>query len=139
MARRRVLIAQAHMAAKQLGLDDDTRRAVQAAVTGTASCADMTEAELARLIQHYHGLGAEVVASAPRSARDDGPTPWQLITLERLAFDMGWRDGLNDARLVAFIKRTARVDRPEWLTREQASATISGLLRWKRQRERRRA
>lgn len=134
--RRRKLMAQAHMAAARLGMDEETRRAAQVAVTGKASCAEMTEAELARLVQHFNRLGSGVVAAAPRSARADGPTGWQLATLERLAFDMGWRDGLEDARLIAFVKRTARVERPEWMTRAQASACISGLMRWKRQRAR---
>lgn len=137
--RRQILIAQVHMAAKRLAMDDDARRAAMQAVVGKTSCRDMSEAELARVVQHFNRGGSGVVASAPRSARDDGPTGWQLATLERLAYDMGWREGLADARLAAFTKRTARVDRPEWMTREQASACISGLLRWKRQRERRRA
>lgn len=137
--RRQTLIAQVHLAAKRLAMDDDARRAAMQAVVGKASCCDMSEAELARVVQHFNRLGSGVVASAPRSARDDGPTGWQLVTLERLALEMGWVDGLKDARLAVFVRHTVRVDRPEWMTREQASACISGLMRWQRQRARRHA
>ncbi len=133
--RRRVLISQAHMAASRLGLDEDTRRAAQVAVTGKASCAEMTEAELARLIQHWNKLGSGVTARAPEGDAPGMATRWQLATLERLALEMGWTDGLDDARLIGFIKHTARVERPQWLTRQDCTRVISGLARWKRQRE----
>ncbi|WP_205617301.1 regulatory protein GemA [Pelomicrobium methylotrophicum] len=138
-ARRRRLIAQAHLAAKQAGcVDEEDRRAVQRIVTGKSSCLDMTVAELVRLIDHWGKLGAQVRASAPEAAQAPGMvTRWQLATIERLAWEMGWDDGLEDARLVAFLRRTARVDAARWLTREAASSVISGLSRWKRQRAKR--
>jgi hypothetical protein len=141
MERRKKLIAQAHLAAKQAGcVDADDRRAVQLAVTGKASCADMTVAELVKLIDHWGGRGSDVRASTPECAQAPGMvTRWQLATIERLSWDMGWMDGLEDARLLAFLKRTAQVDRAEWLTRRDASGVITGLSRWKRQRNRRAA
>lgn len=134
--RRRKLIAQAHMAAKQAGcVDEDDRRAIQQMVTGKESCRDMTVAELVRLIDHWGRMGAQVRASAPACAEAPGMvTRWQLATIERLAWEMGWDAGLSDARLAAFLRRTARVERAAWLTKEAASSVISGLTRWKRQR-----
>lgn len=140
-ARRKKLIAQAHLAAKQAGcVEDADRRAVQAMVTGKASCAEMTTAELVRLIDHWGRVGADVRAAAPECAQAPGMvTRWQLATIERLAWEMGWKDGLEDARLLAFLRRTARVERPQWLTRHDASSVISGLMRWKRQRAKKEA
>ena len=140
-ARRRKLIAQAHLAARQAGcVEEADRRAVQAMVIGKESCADMSAAELVRLIDHWGRLGADVRATAPECAQAPGlVTRWQLATIERLAWEMGWREGLEDARLIAFLKRTARVDRPQWLTRHDASSVISGLMRWKRQRAKKEA
>ena len=43
---RRRLIAAVHVRAKQLGLDEDTRRDIQLRVTGKASCRDMNLREL---------------------------------------------------------------------------------------------
>lgn len=132
--RRRALLAQAHLGAKQLGLDEDARHAVQAQVTGCGSCRDMSEAQLAALIRHYAALGADVRASAPRAASAEGATRWQLATLERLSFDFGWSGGLDDPQLLAFVRRTAQVERCEWLSRSACSAVISGLQRWMRQK-----
>ncbi len=136
MNRRKKLIAQAHLAAKQAGcVDDDDRSAVQTMVIGKASCADMTIAELVALIDHWGKLGAQVRATAPECAQAPGMvTRWQLATIERLAWDMGWSDGLDDDRLAAFLRRTAQVDRVQWLSRRAASGVISGLSRWQRQR-----
>ena len=133
-ARRRRLIAQAHLAAKLAGCaDEDDRRAVQLAVTGKASCSEMNERELVAIIDHWGRMGAEVRASTPDAAQAPGMvTRWQLATIERLAWEMGWR-GLDDPALVRFCRRTAGIDLPQWLTREAASFVISGLLRWRRQ------
>jgi len=138
-ARRKRLIAQAHLAAKQAGcVDDEDRRAVQMMVTGKASCSDMTVAELVRLIDHWRAAGADVRASAPECARAPGMvTRWQLATIERLAWALGW-SGLEDPRLRTFVKRTAKVDSLQWLTRPAASDVINGLRRWLGQLRRRR-
>lgn len=95
---------------------------------------------LVRLIDHWGRMGADVRATAPECAQAPGMvTRWQLATIERLAWEMGWGDGLEDARLIAFLRRTARVERPQWLTRHDASSVISGLMRWKRQRAKKEA
>lgn len=133
-ARRRRLIAQAHLAAKMAGCsDEDDRRAVQLAVTGKASCSEMNERELVAIIDHWGRMGAGVCASTPEATGAAGmASRWQLATIERLAWDLGW-DGLEDDRLLRFVRRTAKVDAVRWLTREQASSVISGLMRWRRQ------
>jgi hypothetical protein len=62
-------------------------------------------------------------------------TRWQLATIERLAWELGWERGLDDARLLRFVQRTAKVDSVRWLEKGAASAVIGGLMRWKRQRQ----
>jgi hypothetical protein len=137
-ARRRALIAQAHLAAKRAGCaSEEDRRAIQQMVTGKASCAEMTERELVRLIDHWGRMGSDVRAAAPRVADAPGmATRWQLATIERLAWELGWEQGLDDARLLRFVQRTAKIDSVRWLEKGAASAVISGLMRWKRQRRR---
>lgn len=137
--RRARLISLAHVAAAQLGLDDATRRVVQAAHTGKASCAEMSESELVRLVWALKGLGARVHLPPPACARPDDatgrwPTAWQWVTLERVAVvEHGW-DGLDDERLVRFVRRTEAVDHPRFLDRPGMSDVISGLMRWARQK-----
>jgi hypothetical protein len=95
----------------------------------------MTERELVRLIDHWGRMGSAVRAAAPQ-ATDGMATRWQLATIERLAWELGWSEGLEDARLLRFVQRTAKIDSVRWLEKEAASSVISGLMRWKRQRRR---
>jgi hypothetical protein len=130
-----VLLGLVHRGAAQIGMDEDTRRALQQRVTGHDSCRDMTDAELLAVIRELRRLGADVRAPVPMAdGRPGMASGWQLATLEHLALDMGWKQGLDDARFVAFIARTAGVQRAQWLDRAAASKAITGLRRWKWQR-----
>jgi hypothetical protein len=135
--RRRMLLGLVHAAAKRIGMEEDARRAMQQRVTGKASSAEMSEAELVAVCAELARLGADIHVPAPPAGGPGMATEWQLLTIERLAFRMGWTEGLLDARLVAFIKRTAKVERPQWLEKSAATKVISGLQRWSRQREKR--
>jgi len=135
--RRRRLLGLVHAAAKRIGMDEDARRAMQQRATGKTSAADMSEAELVAVCAELARLGADIHVPAPQAGGPGMATEWQLLTIERLAFRMGWTDGLRDARLIAFIRRTAKVERPQWLEKAAATKVISGLQRWARQREKR--
>ena len=63
------------------------------------------------------------------------PTRRQWNKIGGMARDMGWDEGLEDARLAGFVKRTAKVDLVRFLTRRQASQVIVGLERWLAKRE----
>lgn len=134
--RRRALLGLAHKGAKLLGLDDDTRRAAQAAYAGVASCRDMTDAQLTAWCWELKRRGADIgiPGPPPRASGWDRPSRSQLGEIERLALAFGWGDGLDDRRLAGFVSRTARVDSPRFLTRAQATAVISGLRRWQKGR-----
>ncbi|HWO99749.1 MAG TPA: regulatory protein GemA [Methylococcus sp.] len=134
---RRVLLGLAHKGAKLLGWDEDFRREMQQRITGHASCRDMSDAELKRWCWHLKALGADIGIPGPPlrgGRRMDRPTPWQLGEIERLALAFGW-EGLDDRRLLGFVRHTAHVDDVRFLTRRQASAVIVGLGRWLCQRE----
>lgn len=135
-SRRRVLLGLAHKGAVQLGWDDAFRREQQARLTGKASCRDMSDGQLLAWCWHLKSLGADIgiPGQMPRGGiRLDRPTPSQLAALERLALAMGW-DGLDDARVAGFVRRTATVDNIRFLSRANATACIAGLTRWARQR-----
>jgi len=97
----------------------------------------MSDAELVAVCAELARLGADIHVPAPQAGGPGMATEWQLLTIERLAHGMGWTEGLLDARLIAFIRRTAKVDRPQWLEKAAASKVISGMQRWAQQRERR--
>src|SRR5690606_21646388 len=136
--RRRVLLALAHKAAAQLGMDEEARRAAQAAFAGHASLRDFTDQQLLAWCWELKRRGADIGIPGPAPRGGQGwtrPTPWQWAEIERLALALGW-DGLEDGRLLAFVRRTAQVDGVRFLTRRQATGVITGLRRWVAQRER---
>jgi phage gp16-like protein len=63
--RRHLLIALAHLAAKQAGVDEATRRAVQRKITGVDSCAQMDAAALRAVIRYWQRHGASVRLPGP--------------------------------------------------------------------------
>lgn len=73
------LIQIIHVAAKQLGIDADTRKARQQALTGKASTADMTVAELLTVKRWLESLGWR-----PTPAAKHGPRPAFPAGCERL-------------------------------------------------------
>jgi len=137
---RRTLLGLAHKAALLAGLDDDARRALQAAVVGKESCAAMTDTELRRLLWHYKGLGVQIGVPGPKPRGGGGwerPSASQWTEIERLAGVFGWTDGLDDGRLAAFIGRTVGVDAVRFLCRDGATKVITGLTRWQKSLARR--
>jgi len=72
---RNRLIALAHLAAKQAGADDETRRAVQRKVTGVESCAQMDAAALQAVIRYWQRHGASVRLPGPpvKAANERAP------------------------------------------------------------------
>lgn len=136
--RRRVLLALAHKAAAQLGMDEETRRAAQAAFAGHASLRDFTDQQLLAWCWELKRRGADIGIPAPPPKGGTGwgrPTDTQWAEIERLCTAMGW-SGLDDGALRGFVRRTCEVEDARFITRGQATAVISGLRRWVAQRQR---
>ncbi len=98
-------------------------------LTGQKSAAALSQGQRIDLIRHLRreGLLAERGAGGRGQNR---PTPQQWAHLGQLARRMGWQDGLEDSRMQAFVQRTAKVTAARFITREQASAVITGLRKW---------
>lgn len=125
-----------HLAALQLGLDNDGRRAIQQAWCGVASCADMSEGQLVDWCWELKRRGARIGIPAPPGGAHC--TDWQRLELERAALALGW-DGLGDVRLRDFVKHTVEVDAVAFLTKAQCTTVIVGLQRWAQQQQNRQA
>lgn len=123
--------------AKQLGIDDEARRALQKRETGKASCADMSVAELRRVAAAMHGrpphrsrtrgrapggrnqptrkLGGKLLAlwisgwhlGVVRDRTDDGLAEWLR---RQMGHDAAWPDAPGMARAVEALQA--------WLARE---------------------
>lgn len=102
-------------------------------LTGKRSAAALTQGERIDLVRHLRREG--LVKERGAGGRGEGrPTQQQWSHLGALARQMGWQDGLEDGRMQAFIQRTAKVTAARFITREQASAVITGLRKWLAQR-----
>jgi len=65
--QRNGALAKIHLAKKQLGMDDDTYRAMLQAVAGVASSKDLTERGINSVLAHLQKVGA-VFTTAPKRA-----------------------------------------------------------------------
>lgn len=136
--RRTALIGKVHALAKKLGYEEDTYRTVLLTQTGKTSCRDMTDKQLSRLAEVLDCLvQGKPMPEAPKvpQASPNGlggqmlPTAKQWETLAALAHREGW-SGLEDVRLLSFVRRTAKVADLSELSRAAMSKVISGLLRY---------
>jgi phage gp16-like protein len=123
---RNRLIAHIHAAAKELALDDDTRRDLMERETGKRSASAMNDGELGKVI----GALGELKKGASGDARSKAFVPHQDPQVRKV-FAM-WT-GLKAKGLVTaakphgFAKRMAGVDRVEWANPEQLRQIIEGL------------
>lgn len=131
--RRRLLLGLAHKGAAQLGLDEDTRRAAQAAFAGRESLKDFDDRQLIAWCYELQRRGADIGIPAPPPKGGSGwgrPTDAQWATIERFKALIG----MTDAGLAGFVKRTTGLDDPRFLTRRGATQVITGLERWAKSR-----
>lgn len=142
-ARRRAIFA----ACRQMGIDDDTRRAMLRSVAGVESSTALDLEAAGRILKHLEGLreGRQSrpsrVPAKPRSARTDGQA--LMSKVQALVLDMG----LSWAYAAAVLKRvsadaangTPGVDRLEWATPEQLRKVVAALSYQQKRRQNRSA
>ena len=126
---RKGVLAQIHIAKKELGLDDDTYRQMIATTTGgKRSCSDCSVAELHQVIQGLKNRGFKAkprkrVAQHPGTPHNLNREP-MLQKIEALLAEMKAPWSYADA----IAKRQYRIERVAWLkTVEQFRAVIAAL------------
>ncbi|MGE4298922.1 MAG: gp16 family protein [Desulfovibrionaceae bacterium] len=127
---RRKLLAMAHAAPKEMGMDDDARRAMLDEAFGVESCADLTTPQLRQLRDMLKARGWR----PKHKGRQGSPHPivrkvyalWAELASEGIA-SCGSRDALR-----AFVKRMVEVDDPDWLTVAQAQRIIEAMKQWRK-------
>ena len=136
-ADRAELVRTAHVAARDLGLDEATRRELQAKVTGRGSCGDMTRGELAALVEHYRGLGWRPRRAGggggPRRRRDRLPAGAAAGKLRALWIS-GWCLGAvrdrSEGALLAFVRRAAGLDAARFADDARLGRAVEALKLW---------
>lgn len=126
--QRRVLIAAVHAAAKDKGMDEDTRRDKIAMVTGgKRSAADCTDAQLRQVLDAINGAGRP---SGRKPA--DSPIAKKARALWMSLYALGLVESPSESALRAWVKRQYKVDDLAFVRASDAHAIIEGLKQWSR-------
>lgn len=140
---RRSLLAKVHIAAKDLGLEDDAYRDMLEGLTGQRSAAKLTDRQLAFVVGSLRrkGWAGEAPSSStkqhgtkpkPRATSSCGPL---LKKIEALLADAG----LPWVYAERLAKRMYQVERLEWATLEHLRGIVSALNSQARRVQRRAA
>lgn len=119
-------LAAIHVAKKQLGLDDETYRAVLVRVTGKASAGAMNEAERRNVVEELRRQGFK-----PAKKGLEGPFAGKLQALWIAAYNLGIVRDRRDAAMLAFVKRQSGIDHTRFLQdAADARKAIEALKGW---------
>lgn len=130
------LKAQIHIAKKQLGMDDDTYRAVLKRATSKTSSADMSVTELHRAIAEFKKLGFKPKSSKGYSPKSRGTRVDKLraiwISMGKRGFVNGSEDALLNWVQNSLLRRNkASIDSLNWLNdHPEINRLIEQLKNW---------
>lgn len=131
------LIGKIHVARKQLGLDEDSYRAILHRETGQDSCKAMTIAQLEAVLRAMHAAGFKPTAPkrAGRRPLADSEAAGKLRALWLDGWHLGVVQDSSEAALSAWVKRVTGgrrkgIDALHWLTEDDAAKAIEGLKAW---------
>ena len=126
------LIRAVHARAREIGLDLDARRALQERAAGKSSCADMSAAELRRVLEEmYPGrTRPDAGASRARDTLPDSPGAAKLRALWISAWHLGVVRDRTDAGLAAWLRRQTGLDAAAWAAPAAVAAAVEALKSW---------
>ena len=128
---RKAMLAKAHIARKELGLDDESYRSILVRITGRESSGKCTRPQLVDLLGEFKRLGWKGSAPARHRPASDKAHVRKVFALWKDLCDAGCVRIPSRAGLMMFCRRMAGVDDPEWLTPDQAAKVIEGLKAWR--------
>lgn len=118
-------IALLHVAKKQLGLDDDTYRAVLERVTGCDSAADLTQPGFTAAVKYFTAMGFRSTRSY--GYRPTMATPPQVDLIRSLWAKFLGREDENDTELNKWLDRFHKVSSLRFVDNKKAAKVISAL------------
>lgn len=125
-------IAQIHIAKAQLGLDDDTYRAILWTVGRVRSSKDLDWTGRKALLDHFKAKGWK--PRPPKAAKASAPVhPGQDALVKSLWNELhaaGKVRDPSDAALGSWLKRNHWPERVEWLDHKQITQAIEALKKW---------
>lgn len=135
--KRKQLMAQIHIAKKDLGLDDESYRSILLRVARQESCKDMTTTQLVDVIKEMKRLGFQVKSSA-RSQQKHGKKPSvthsksSLISkIEAMIADLN----LSWDYVHGMAVKMFQIDRVQWLDDKQLYKLTQALAVYQRKQK----
>jgi phage gp16-like protein len=118
-------LAKIHIAKKQLGLDDETYRAMLRTHGGVSSSKDLSPMAAARVLAHLRSAGFKATAPAGkgRKPRTTANRAEQLAKIEAQLADAKRPWSYADS----MARHMFKVDQVGWLNTQQMSAVIAAL------------
>jgi phage gp16-like protein len=136
--RRNPMLAKVHLAAKELGLDEDARRDVLERVTGRRSAKDCTDLQLDAVLTEFRRLGWKpqprkgpaparmgTAPILPRAA--DSPMARKARALWLSLYALGAVRTPSETALEAFAARQLKCERMQWADQGQSYKLIEAL------------
>lgn len=134
---RRAILAKVHIARKELGLDDDTYRAILERLTGCRSAAGCSELQLAGVLAEFKAKGwvptntgstpAQPVVNNRKPRPADHPSARKARALWISLRQLGVVRNGSDQALEAFATRQLKVERLQWADQAQCYKLIEAL------------
>lgn len=127
--RRRAMLAKVHLAKKELGLDEETYRAVLVRKTGHESAASCSEAQLGGVLDEFKAKGWKpATAGKLKGAKPaDHPVAKKARALWISLHQLGEVRDPSERALERFAARQLGVDRLQWADQSQGYRLIEAL------------
>lgn len=125
--QRRALLAQVHIAQKDLAMDEDDYRALLGRVTGCASAKECDTGQLRAVIANFERLGFRSSGGQRRRQVGNKQTVRKARAMWISLYQLGAIDDGSDAALEAFGQRQLRVERLQWTNEREAFRLIEAL------------
>ncbi len=140
---RNPLLAKVHIARKELGLDEDSYRAILERVTGNSSAAGLTDRQLDAVLGEFKRLGWTPPGAGTGASRYRAASGTAHVRKVFALWSDMCRQGIPEtptrAGLLAFVRRMTKTDQrpdglddPEWLLPAEANQVVEGLKAWRR-------
>jgi len=126
----RPILARVAIARKELGLDEETYRAILERLTGHRSAKDCTDGDLGRVLDEFKAKGwtPKPFQAKARAARPaDHPAAKKARALWISLHQLGVVRDRSDAALESFARRQLKVEALQWADKQRIYKLIEAL------------
>jgi phage gp16-like protein len=121
------MLAKVHLAAKELGLDEESRRDILERLTGQRSAAGLNDRQLDQVLNEFKRLGWKPKTSGAGPKAADSPMARKARAMWLSLWNLGVVRNGTEKALEAFGARQLGVDRLQWADQSQGFRLIEAL------------